>query len=212
MALERLPLTDATLWWQPVFLDAPEAIRLFDALRQGLCWRQQAIRLFGRSCPQPRLSAWYGDDGASYRYSGLLLQPLPWPPALLAVRQQLETGLATSFNSVLANLYRDGRDSMGWHSDDEPELGPEPIIASLSLGATRRFQLRHKRQAERYSLDLIDGSLLVMAGETQRYWRHQVPKTRHPVGERINLTFRMIVNDARTPQSIRHGRCEETCP
>jgi alkylated DNA repair dioxygenase AlkB len=145
---------------------------------------------------QPRLTAWYGDATARYSYSGLDLTPQPWTPALLALRTQVEQATGVTFNSVLLNLYRTGQDSMGWHADDEPELGPEPVIASISLGATRRFRLRprHSQQLPHapLGLDLPSGSLLVMRGTTQQHWQHAVPKTARPVGPRLNLTFRTI--------------------
>lgn len=188
---QRLPLIDGELLWFPRFLASMTAERLFRRLSRELNWRQEHLHLFGRRVAQPRLSVWYGDADARYRYSGLELSPLPWTRSLAALRQRLNTRLDARLNSVLANLYRDGRDSMGWHSDDEAELGP--VIASLSLGATRRFQLRHRYHDERYELALTNGSLLVMAGPTQQHWQHQVPKTRRPVGPRINLTFRRIV-------------------
>lgn len=198
MILETLPLTDGMVRWCPQFISPQQAASLFDQLRTALCWRQQSIRLRGQTLPQPRLSAWYGDPDAYYRYSGLKLEPLSWEPVLSELRQRLRNAVGHDFNSVLANLYRDGHDSMGWHSDDEPELGPQPVIASLSLGATRRFQLRHKRNGTRYWLDLGDGSLLVMAGTLQRHWRHCIAKTRRPVGARINLTFRLITDPAQS--------------
>lgn len=190
---QRLPLADGELLWFPDFLDATTAECLFRRLSRELAWQQEYIHLFGRRVAQPRLSVWHGDADARYRYSGLELAPLPWTRSLAALRQRLNTRLDARLNSVLANLYRDGRDSMGWHSDDEAELGPEPVIASLSLGATRRFQLRHRYRDERGQLELTSGSLLIMAGSTQQYWQHQVPKTRRPVGPRINLTFRRII-------------------
>jgi alkylated DNA repair dioxygenase AlkB len=145
----------------------------------------------------PRLSAWYGDAGAVYTYSGLRLEPLPWTPVLLEIKQATERLSGTRFNSVLLNLYRDGQDSMGWHSDDEPELGPEPVIASVSLGALRRFVFQHKKRRWRIALDLEPGSVLLMAGATQHHWRHALPKTRRPVAPRINLTFRTILRLSR---------------
>jgi alkylated DNA repair dioxygenase AlkB len=141
----------------------------------------------------PRLSAWYGDPGAIYSYSGLRLEPLPWTPVLLEIRQVVTDLAETPFNSVLLNLYRDGQDSMGWHSDAEPELGRNPVIASVSLGAVRRFVLRHKKRKEQHiALELESGSVLVMGGALQHYWRHALPKIRQAVGPRINLTFRLI--------------------
>lgn len=166
---------------------------LFRVLRDETPWQQQVITLYGRPVASPRLSAWYGDPGAVYRYSGLRLEPLPWTVALLEIRRMTEEQVGAHFNSVLLNLYRDGQDSMGWHSDAEQELGPNPTIASVSLGAVRRFVLQHKRRKDlRVDLDLEPGSVLLMAGALQHHWRHALPKTRLPVGARINLTFRLI--------------------
>jgi len=193
MALQSLALPGATLAVDPRWLASDAADALFAALRDTLPWQTHRLRLFGREVAAPRLSAWVGDPGARYRYSGTLFEPGPWPDALLPLREQLSAALGTQFNSVLANLYRDGGDAMGWHSDNEPELGPAPVIASLSLGATRRFVLRHRADpAQRLALDLAHGSLLLMAGDTQRNYRHAVPRTARPVGPRINLTFRHV--------------------
>ena len=186
-------LPDGELDYIPGFIPAAEADRLWAELLDRIDWQEKTITLFGRPVRSPRLSAWYGDAGARYRYSGLTLEPLPWLEPLNALRVQIETNLGQAFNSVLANLYRDGNDSMGWHSDNEPELGPQPLIASLSFGAERRFLLRHRRKSVApVSMNLEHGSLLVMQGDTQHYWRHSIPKTRLPVGARINLTFRTI--------------------
>lgn len=194
MALSALPMADAELAFDPHWLGADEADALFAALRAQVAWEVHRIRLFGREVDSPRLSCWIGDPEASYRYSGVRFEPRPWPDALLPVRVRLEQALGHGFNSVLANLYRDGRDAMGWHSDAEPELGTHPVIASISLGAARRFAFRHRQQAERkLSFELPHGSLLVMAGDTQRFYRHCLPRTAKPVGERINLTFRRIL-------------------
>ncbi len=177
------------------FLPADCADGFFNTLQSSLAWAQHRVRVFGREHPTPRLCAWYGDRQARYAYSGQALEPLPWTPALADIRARLEAALGIPFNSVLCNLYRDGADSMGWHSDDEASLGPRPVIASLSLGATRRFLLRHRRRRELGPVDLpvAHGDLLLMAGDTQRHWQHAVPKTRRPVGPRINLTFRRVV-------------------
>ena len=149
----------------------------------------------GREVPSPRLSCWIGDPDAVYGYSGTRHSPHPWHPALQALRMRLRSELDVDFNSVLANLYRDGADGMGWHSDDETELGPEPVIASVSLGGVRRFVLRHRRDAtRRLALDLPDGSLLLMRGATQRDYRHALPKTARAVEPRVNLTFRRILS------------------
>lgn len=154
-------------------------------------WRQDSIVLFGKRHLQPRLTAWYGD--ASYTYSGLRLDPLPWTPLLAEIRVAVEAACGVRFNSVLLNYYRDERDSMGMHSDDEPELGPEPVIASLSYGATRSFVLRHKRNKRTVKLDLHDGSLLLMSGSLQSNWLHGINKSTRSIGERLNLTFRYVV-------------------
>jgi len=189
----RLPLPDCAVDYLPCFLSVTQADKYLQILLNQANWRCDTITLFGKSHPQPRLSAWYGDAGCNYRYSGLTLQAQPWLPVLTELRTLLAHELKLDFNSVLLNYYRNGRDSMGWHSDDETELGPEPVIASLSLGAPRRFRLQHKRSKQSYGLDLEHGSLLLMAGKTQHCWRHQVPKTQTPVGPRVNLTFRWVI-------------------
>ena len=163
---------------------------VFARLRAETPWRQDSIVLFGKRHLQPRLTAWYGD--ASYTYSGLRLDPLPWTPLLAELRTAVEQACGRRFNSVLLNYYRNERDSMGMHSDDEPELGPEPAIASLSFGATRDFLLRHKRNKRTLKLELHDGSLLLMSGALQSHWVHGINKATRALGERINLTFRYI--------------------
>jgi alkylated DNA repair dioxygenase AlkB len=176
------------------FLAREQHRGLFERLRQSLRWEQSEIRIAGRPVRIPRLNAWYGDRESRYRYSGKLFEAIPWSDELSLLRCLVERACDTSFNSVLANLYRDGADSVAWHADDEPELGANPTIASLSLGASRKFQLKHRqdRSLSRIDIDLPDNSLLVMAGSLQHEWIHQVPKTRRPVGARINLTFRRI--------------------
>lgn len=173
---------------------APEqAGQWFAKLREQVVWRQDNLSIGGRSIPIPRLQAWYGDAEARYCYSGLMMQPLPWTPLLGAIKKRVEELSAESFNAVLLNLYRGGRDSVGWHADNEPELGANPVIASLSLGATRMFRLQHRKNKQlNYKVELDHASLLVMRGVTQHCWRHQLPKTTRQVGERINLTFRLI--------------------
>ena len=193
MALAPLALPGADLAFAPQWLPEPEADALFATLRAQVPWEVHRLRLFGREVASPRLSCWIGDPDAVYAYSGATFVPHSWPPALRALRERLAHALGADFNSVLANLYRDGRDAMGWHSDDEPELGAAPVIASLSLGAMRRFVLKSRGDAgHRLALDLPHGSLLVMAGATQRLYRHALPRTAKPVGPRINLTFRRI--------------------
>jgi alkylated DNA repair dioxygenase AlkB len=191
--LEPLPLPDADLLHDPAFLSRAEADAAFAALRDAIPWEVHRIRLFGREIDSPRLSAWIGDPGAAYRYSGATFAPHPWPAALLALRERVAAAAGVRFNSVLANRYRDGRDYMGWHSDDERDLGPRPVIASLSLGAPRRFRLKHRTLAQHeLSLELVPGSLLLMRGLTQRHYRHALPKSAKAQGERINLTFREV--------------------
>jgi alkylated DNA repair dioxygenase AlkB len=186
-------LPGAALVYRPAWLPMAEADALLEDLGRTLPWSVHRIRLFGRDVDSPRLSAWIGDADAVYRYSGADFVPHPWTPALSALRLRLQDELDVRFNSVLANLYRDGRDAMGWHSDDEPELGPRPVIASVSLGGVRRFLLKHRQDpALRSVMELPHGSLLVMAGDTQRCYRHALPRTTKPVAPRINLTFRWI--------------------
>lgn len=188
-----LPLADASLLMDPAWLPASRADALMAELREGLAWEVHRIRMFGRLVDSPRLSRWIGDPGASYVYSGIRFEPRPWHPSLLQLRRKLHALLGVDFNSVLANRYRDGRDAMGWHSDDERELGPCPVIASISLGATRRFVLKHRREPGRkLGLDLPNGSLLVMRGDTQSNYYHALPRTARAVPDRINLTFRRI--------------------
>ena len=172
-----------------------DARRLFTALRSELHWEEKQIRLFGKTIVSPRLSAWYGEPGTRYRYSGLTLEALGWTHSLDEVRSRVEGLAGVSFNAVLCNLYRDEHDSMGLHADAEAEFGPEPVIASVSLGAVRRFTMRPRRprDGKAFTLELPSGSVLVLSGPTQAHWRHGVPKEASPTGERINLTFRRIV-------------------
>jgi alkylated DNA repair dioxygenase AlkB len=195
MTLGPIDLPDAELAFDSGWLSCGQADVLFAALGAAIPWEVHRLRLFGRDVDSPRLSCWIGDPGAAYAYSGSRFQPRPWPAALLPVRGRLQAELGIDFNSVLANLYRDGRDCMGWHGDDEIELGPRPVIASLSLGATRRFVLKQRHGAGRkLELPLPHGSLLLMRGDTQRRYRHALPRTAKPVGSRINLTFRRIIH------------------
>jgi len=175
-------------------LSAPDSQALYETLQASAPWQQARIKLFGRDVASPRLSAWFGTS--PYTYSNLTWPARPWPADLARIRTIAEALAETRFNGVLVNLYRDGRDGMGWHSDDERELGPEPVIASYTLGASRRFIMRHKgNKSEKIELALPHGSLLVMRGATQRYWQHAVPKTKKPVAPRINLTFRRLFDD-----------------
>ena len=184
-----------TLHYFPEFLTADESKQLFTQLLESTPWQQSRIRIAGRNLPIPRLNAWCGDTGANYGYSGTRLPLNCWTPELMQLRQRVEEIAQHRFNSALLNLYRDGNDSVAWHSDDEAELGPEPVIASVSLGAERRFQLKKKQGKERYELVLASGALLVMAGVTQKLWQHQVPKEKGVVGQRVNITFREVLLD-----------------
>ncbi|CAL1239810.1 alpha-ketoglutarate-dependent dioxygenase AlkB family protein [Candidatus Methylocalor cossyra] len=181
------------------FIRPAEADRLFEQLREELAWRQESLVIAGRRVAVPRLVCWYGDPGMGYRYSGVDHEPQPWTTTLRTLKGRVEAQCGRRFNGVLGNFYRDGQDSMGWHADREPELGPAPFIASLSFGAARRFELRHNRSHEILSLPLSHGSLLVMGGPLQHHWRHRVPKDPAVRGARINLTFRTIVG---TPPRI----------
>lgn len=189
----ELPIEDGTLsLWHPL-LPSYEAETLFTQLTKTLNWKQDEMVIAGKSIPIPRLQAWYGDAGSQYGYSGITLPPLSWTAELLAIKKTIETITQHSFNSVLANYYRDGQDSVSWHQDNEPELGHNPVIASLSLGETRQFQLRHSTaKYPTIKLNLPHNALLLMSGSTQKNWHHQVPKTKKAVGPRINLTFRLI--------------------
>ena len=189
-------IPDANLRFEPQWLPASEADALLDALREQIAWETHRIRIFGREHDSPRLSCWIGDAGASYVYSRVRFEPRPWPTALAALRARIDEASGVAMNSVLANLYRSGQDAMGWHSDDEPELGARPVIASLSLGATRRFRFRHRRDHSRtFAIELPHGSLLLMSGDTQANWQHALPRTAKPVAPRLNLTFRRIHRD-----------------
>lgn len=169
--------------------------RLLRELIHDTPWRQEEVVVWGQRHPQPRLIAWYGDAGKGYSYSGISMRPLPWTNLLLHLRRHVEERAQNSFNSVLLNFYRDQRDSMGFHSDDEKELGPEPTIASLSYGAERTLIFKHKRNknAPDFRLALPHGSMLLMKGPTQRNWKHGILKQARPCGPRVNLTFRNIL-------------------
>ncbi|MDI1276765.1 alpha-ketoglutarate-dependent dioxygenase AlkB [Methylobacter sp.] len=185
---------DGELYLIKQFYSLPESDRLFAQLQAELAWQEEAIFIYGRWVKVPRLMCWYGEPDAWYRYSGVNHQPMPWTPVLQAIREKVERQCQCqcTFNSVLANLYRDGNDSMGCHADDEKELGPKPVIASLSLGDERLFKLHHKETKDKLDIVLGHGDLLVMAGTLQHHWMHSVPKTKKLKTPRINLTFRTI--------------------
>ncbi|MDR6392756.1 alpha-ketoglutarate-dependent dioxygenase AlkB [Paraburkholderia phenoliruptrix] len=178
--------------WYPDWLPPEKADQLLVRVIGEVEWRQDTMGTPGGRVALPRLTAWQGDPDAVYVYSGIRNLPRPWTPAVLELKAAAEAACDTRFNSVLLNRYRSGADSMGWHADREPELGPEPVIASVSLGAARVFDLRHNRTGALQSFSLKGGSLLVMKGKTQAEWRHRVPKEPRVSGERINLTFRFV--------------------
>ena len=186
---ELLP-HDGSALYQPGFFKSVDSERMFRSIMDETPWEARHIILFGKEVPQPRLACWYGD--LAYSYSGITLDPRPMTPTLLEIKQRCEEATSTQFNSVLVNLYRDGQDSMGLHADDEPELGSEPVIASVSFGAERNFRLRHRLTKELQQVSLASGSLLVMSGLSQACWMHDIPKTKKFVEPRINLTFRYI--------------------
>src|SRR5262245_31652990 len=192
--LEPLPLPDAEVYYMGRFLPADTARAVLRQLIADVPWRAENITVWGKTFPQPRLIAWYGDFGKTYTYSGLHLTPLAWTPTLLDLKGRVEALAGTDFNSVLLNYYRDHRDSMGLHSDDEPELGTHPSIASVSVGEVRTFLFTHKTEKELnpLRLKLVSGSLWLMKGETQQHWKHGIAKEARPCGPRVNLTFRRI--------------------
>lgn len=190
--MKPAPPLPAGFDYRPGWLAPERSAALLETLRRETAWEQPDIVMFGRRVAQPRLVAWQADPGVDYRYSGLTLTAKPWHPAVRGLREELAELLGEPFNSVLLNAYRDGADSMGWHADDEPELGAEPLIASVSLGQSRRMRLRAVAGGGSIGWDLESGSLLVMSGRSQADFQHAIPKTRRAVGMRINLTFRTI--------------------
>lgn len=192
MKAEKFKLPDAELIYYPDFLQPKMADFLYAYLLNSIPWKQQNIKLFGKEIPQPRLTAFFAEKGISYTYSGLQLQSNSFLSEIQKFKEQVEKISEINFNTCLANLYRDGKDSMGWHADDEKVLGENPVIASISLGGVRRFQWKHKTKSLKEELALEHGSLLLMKGSMQHFWKHQLPKTTKQISPRINLTFRKI--------------------
>lgn len=174
------------------FLGTNSATYYFEELLQNNPWEQRAITMFGKTINEPRLSTWHSTQNLSYSYSGLLRTPALWTPVLTELLELCQFASGARYNSILVNLYRDGNDSMGWHADNEKANGPEPTIASISLGASRRFDLRHRESKVTIRTELTHGSLLVMSGKSQDAWHHQVPKSKRVTEPRINLTFRWV--------------------
>ena len=190
-----IKIPDAEVFLYTSLLSYDEADRLFDNLKTSIIWEKHKIKLYGELHDVPRLTAWYGDLNKSYVYSGIKLKPRPWNSALLEIREKIEKISKSKFNSVLLNRYRSGSDSVSWHSDDEPELGKNPVIGSMSLGEEREFQMKHKYDRDlKQNILLQHGSFLLMKGKTQHSWLHQIPKKKSIKGERINLTFRLIIH------------------
>lgn len=176
----------------PNFLNLVKANNFMSSFIEEIDWNQEGMMMYGKYVKFPRLTAWYGENDKPYSFSGITLQPKSWNNELLEIKKLIEPIAKTSFNSVLLNRYRDGSDSISWHTDAEKELGRNPIIASINFGAERVFQLRHMKTQERIDILLKHGSLLIMLGELQHNWQHQIPKTKKVIGERVNLTFRTI--------------------
>lgn len=195
---QTIELQDAEIQYLPSFYNAPDSAALFDRLLAETEWRQEKIMLFGKTHDVPRLSCWMADQGLDYSYSNMTMQATPWTALMRRVNDRLSLVTGRDFNSVLINCYRDGRDSNGWHSDDEPELGEQPLIASVSLGSARDFLLRRRHDhTSKFRISLQPGSLLLMGGHTQKYWQHSIPKRAH-ADARINLTFRNIIRQQKT--------------
>lgn len=188
-----LELPDSDIIYYPKFINSALADFYFKVFKDSIPWQQDDIKVFGKVYAQPRLTALYGNNGKPYSYSNITMQPHQFTKELHLIKQQIEEKTDVEFTTCLLNLYRDGKDSNGWHSDNEKELGENPIIASITLGQERFFHLKHRTRKElKHKILLQHGSLLVMKGETQHHWLHQIPKTAKPIGERINLTYRVI--------------------
>ena len=193
----KISLPDSEISLHQKHFDSEIAVNLLKDLTEEIPWVQNKIRFYGKESLVPRLESWHGDKGMSYTYSGIKMDAKPWTKNLLMIKESIEPIAKTTFNSVLINYYRDGKDRVAWHSDDEKELGKNPVIASVSLGAERKFKLRHKKYKEnqlQHEVFLQSGSLLLMSGSTQHHWLHEIPRTAKPIGPRINLTFRVIKN------------------
>ena len=189
----KIKLPNAEIEYTPAFFNTEESRKLFEAIYHQTNWIEEDIRVYGKVYKQPRLTAFYANNNITYGYSNISMSPQPFSPVLKAIKIKIEKATGTTFSSCLLNLYRDGQDSNGWHADDEKELGKNPVIASVSLGTERLFHLKHKNiKTLKHKLTLQNGSLLLMKGETQHHWLHQIPKTKKLIDKRINLTFRIL--------------------
>ena len=189
----KIKLPNAEIEYTPAFFNTEESRKLFEAIYHQTNWIEEDIRVYGKVYKQPRLTAFYANNNITYGYSNISMSPQPFSPVLKAIKIKIEKATGTTFSSCLLNLYRDGQDSNGWHADDEKELGKNPVIASVSLGTERFFHLKHKNiKTLKHKLTLQNGSLLLMKGETQHHWLHQIPKTKKLIDKRINLTFRLL--------------------
>ena len=192
-AADNILPKDGVVQFFNTLLSQQESDKYFATLLENIIWRQEPIIIFGKSIMQPRFTAWYGDEGTEYSYSGIRMKPLKWTSALLPLKEKISAFTGVNFNSALLNLYRNGNDSMGWHRDNEKELNQNPIIASVSFGAQRKFLFRHiSDKSAKVSINLSHGSLLLMSEETQHFWYHCLPKTKKVMTPRINVTFRII--------------------
>lgn len=189
---DPLHVSNGEYIYVPDFYNKRLADNYLQKLIDNVSWNQESMEMYGKQVLFPRLTAWYGDNNKPYSFSGITLQPKPWSEELLQIKKDIEPFSKVTFNSVLLNLYRDGNDSISWHTDAEKELGRNPVIASVNFGAERAFQLRHIETKEKIEIVLKHGSLLIMLGELQHFWQHQVPKTKKKKSARVNLTFRVI--------------------
>ena len=186
-------LPNAEIEYYPEFFEKIQADALFNKLEHEIPWQSDTITVYGKTYPQPRLTSLFGNEGKPYSYSNVVMQPHLWNPLTVFIKEKVEEAAQIQFTTVLLNLYRNGKDSNGWHADNEKELGRNPVIASVSFGATRPFYLKHNTiESQRLKIDLAHGSLLIMKGETQHFWKHQIAKTSKDIGPRINLTFRIL--------------------
>ncbi|MCZ8197255.1 MAG: alpha-ketoglutarate-dependent dioxygenase AlkB [Flavobacterium sp.] len=185
-------LPDAEIEYHPSLFNSEKSKELFELLKNEIPWQHDEITVYGKKHLQPRLTSLFGNDGKPYGYSNIIMQPNRWNPLLMFIKNEVESICNENFTTVLLNYYRDGKDSNGWHADNEKELGRNPIIASVSFGTERVFQLKHNTTNQRQNINLENGSLLIMKGTTQHFWKHQIPKSSKEIGARINLTFRII--------------------